>query len=240
MSKDNEQQDDHKLVATKVSIPTWRRFQRVLRKIGMTSYEAVQNFVDVFIRFGDDRCNLTPEMEQLMSSFEKQEKWGETFNLADPTAQPDISEATYYIRDKEKKGVRVCHVERPFFGQWNETWNVKQILEKFLCLTFPQLYSRLRAIAVARDCMSILELMYKVVGEMEEEENKREFRRPFEDAERSEWGRTPNTTPYKIKHRRTVDEMQSPDLFSQDSFIEHEHDDEENEDIDFEDQIIRP
>ena len=240
MSKDNEQQDDHKLVATKVSIPTWRKFNRVLRKIGMSSYEAVQNFVDVFIRFGDDKHNLTPDMELLMSSFEKQEKWGDTFNLADPTTQPEISEATYYLRDKEKRGVRVCHVERPFFGDWSETWNAKQILEKFLCLTFPSLYSRLRAIAVARECMSILELLYNVVSEMESEENKAEFRRPFEDAERSEWGRTPHTQPYKIHHRKTVDEMQSPNLFSQDSFIENEHDDKEDEDIDFEDQIIRP
>ena len=66
MSKDKEQLDDHKLVATKVSIPTWRKFNRVLRKIGMSSYEAVQNFVDVFIRFGDDKHNLTPDMELLM------------------------------------------------------------------------------------------------------------------------------------------------------------------------------
>ena len=235
----NEEQENIKLVATKVSLPIWRRFQRVLSKVGMTSYEAVQNFIDVFIRFGDDRHNLTPDMELLMSSFEKQERWGETFNLADPTAQPDISEATYYLRDKEKKGVRVCHVERPFFGNWSETWNVKQILEKFLCLTFPKLYSRLRAIAVARECMSILELLYKVVGEMEEEENKKEFRRPFEDAERSEWGKTPNTQPYKIHHRRTVEEIESPSLFSAEDFA-NDSDESENEGLDFEDQIITP
>ena len=211
----NEEQDNIKVIGTKVSVPTWRQFARVLRKVGMSSYEAIQNFVDVFIRFGDDRHNLTPDMEMLMSSFEKQDKWGETFNLADPTAHPDISEATYYLRDKEKKGVRVVHVERPFFGNWNETWNVKQILEKFLCLTFPQLYKRLRFLAVCRECNSILELLYSVVNEIESEENKAEFRKPFEDAERSEWGKTPNTQPYKIKHRRTVDEMESTDLFDQ-------------------------
>ena len=229
MNKDNQEQDDYKLVATKVSIPTWRRFQRVLRKIRMSSYEAVQNFVDVFIRFGDDRHNLTPDMELLMSSFEKQEKWGDTFNLADPTTQPEISEATYYLRDKEKKGVRVVHVERPFFGNWSETWNVKQILEKFLCLTFPRLYNQLRYLAVSRECKSILELLYEVVAEMEAEENKKEFLKPFEDAERSEWGRTAHTQPYKIHHRRTVEEMESPSIFSDDFFndIKDEADDEE-------------
>ena len=234
------EEDNIKIVATKVSVPMWRRFQRILSKIGMTSYEAIQNFIDVFIRFCDDRHNLTPDMELLMSSFEKQEKWGETFNLVDPTAQPDISEATYYLRDKEKKGVRVCHVERPFFGDWSETWNVKQILEKFLCLTFPSLYARLRFMAVCRDCNSILELLYNVVGELEAEENKAEFRKPFEDAERSEWGRTPNTQPYKIHHRRTPDEVESPSLFGDDDFADNESDESEDEDLDFEDQIIKP
>lgn len=198
-------EDNVKVVGTKVSIPTWRLFVRVLHRVGMTSYEALQNFIDVFIRFGDDRRNLRPESELLMSAFEKQEKWGEQFNLADPTTEPEISEATYYIRDKEKKGVRVMHVERPFFGHWTETFNVKQILEKFLCMTFPHLYKRLRFIAVCRECGSILELLYNVVGEMEAEENKREFTQAFEDAQRSEWGREPGEEQYKIHHRRTPD-----------------------------------
>lgn len=197
--------DNVKVVGTKVSLPTWRMFVRVLHRVGMTSYEALQNFIDVFIRFGDDRHNLRPESELLMSAFEKQEAWGEMFNLADPTTEPEIVEATYYMRDKEKKGVRVFHVERPFFGHWTETFNVKQILEKFLCLTLPSLYKRLRFIAVCRDCGSILELLYNVVGEMEAEENKREFTKAFEDAQRSEWGREPGDTQYKIHHRRTPD-----------------------------------
>lgn len=222
----NDRQEEVKVVGTKLSIPAWRRFARILRKVGMTAYEAFQYFVDVFIRFGDDRHNLTPDMELLMSAFEKQERWGDTFNIADPTAKPEISEATYYLRDKEKKGVRVCHVERPFFGDWSETWNVKQILEKFLCLTFPRLYMRLRAVATFKECTSILELLYVVAGELETEENKAEFRKPFEDAERSEWGRTPNTQPYKIHHRKTVDDMTSPTLFDdeeRDLYIDNEN-----------------
>ena len=197
--------DNVKVVGTKVSLPTWRMFVRVLHRVGMTSYEALQNFIDVFIRFGDDRRNLRPESELLMSAFEKQEKWGDMFNLADPTTEPEIVEATYYMRDKEKKGVRVFHVERPFFGHWTETFNVKQILERFMCLTFPSLYRRLRFIAVCRECGSILELLYNVVGEMEAEENKREFTKAFEDAQRSDWGREPGDVQYKIHHRRTPD-----------------------------------
>lgn len=207
------EQDDRKVVATKISLPAWRRLVRVLHKIGVTSYALMQNFIDVVIRMGDDKHSLTPETEALKSAFENVQGWDKQFNLADPDAHPEITEATYYLRDREKRGVRVVHVEQPFFGQWTQTFNVKQILEKFLCLTFPHLYKRLRLIAVTRECGSILELLTVLVNEAESEEDKAELRRPFEDAERSEWGRKPHTAPYKIHHRHSVDEMETPDLF---------------------------
>ena len=224
-----EQEDNLKIVGTKLSIPAWRRFKRALDKVGITAYSAFQNFADVFVRYGDDRHNLTPEMESLMSTFEHCEGWDKNFNLADPEADPEIAEATYYLRDKNKKGVRVVHVELPFFGNWTQTFNVKQILEKFLCLTFPQLYMRLRELAFLQDCTSILELLINIVNERESEEDKLEFRRAFEDAERSEWGRTPNTQPFKIRHRRSPDEMDSPSLFGDDEFNDQTESNDEQE-----------
>ena len=215
-----------KVVATKVRASIGGLFERICARLRTTSYTALQNFIDVFIRMCSDKHNLTPENEMLMASFEGTEGWENSFNLADPTTDPEISEATYYLRDKDKKGVRVVHVERPFFGHWTQTYNVKQILEKFLCLTFPQLYRRLRFMAVCRDCQSILELLYSVVTELEAEEDKAELRKPFEDAERSEWGKRPNDARYKIHHRKTVDDMPSPTLFDdddQDTFLNNEN-----------------
>lgn len=211
----NTQQNDdrYRLVAAKIATPMWKRFKRILEKLGIkSSYTPIQNLVDVFIRFADDKHNRTPESEVLMSAFENAEGWDDNFTLADYTTNPEITEATYYLRDKQKKGVRILHVERPWMegsGRWTQTWNVQQILEKFLCLTFPQLYRRLRFIAVCRDCNSILELLLHVVTEMEGEENKREFREPFEDAERSEWGRKPHEQRYKMHHRKSVNDMDS-------------------------------
>lgn len=196
---------DYKVVAAKVGLPVWRRFNHILRRVGLTSYAAIQNLVDVFVRYGDDRHNLTPEMEKLMSTFEHCEDWDKNFTLADPTTEPEISEATYYLRDRKKKGVRVVHVDRPFFGEWTQTFNVQQIFEKFLNLTCPELYIRLRRVAALRDCVSTLELLQTVIGDLEREADKEEFRKPFEDAERSEWGIQPNSSPYKIHHRRTPD-----------------------------------
>lgn len=206
-----EQQETHKMVATKISIPAWRLFIRILHRVGLTAYDALQNFIDVFIRYGDDKHNLSSEMEVLMSAFEGCKDWDKQFNIADPTTKPEITEAMYFLRDKEKKGVRVLHVERPWLEgdsrTWKSTWNVQQILEKFLCLTFPGLYRRLQSMSVHRDCNSILELLFQVLTELESEESKKELRKPFEDASRSDWNRRqPGDIQYKIHHRRTPDD----------------------------------
>ena len=116
--------------------------------------------------------------------------WEDNFNLADPSAKPQIAEATYYMTDQNgKKGVRVMHVERPIMGKWTQNFNVQQILDKFLGFAFPQLYKQLRYIAGCRECATILELLIEVVTELEAEEDKKMMKSLFEDAERSEWGK---------------------------------------------------
>lgn len=206
MPQEDNKQKGYQVVNTKINLMTYYRLMKVLRKKGLNFYQMIQNFCDCLVRQMDDRHNLTPESEQLMSTFEHMIGWEGNFNLADPTAKPEISEATYYMTDADgKKGVRVVHVEKPFFGNWTQTYNVQQILEKFLCLTFPQLYRRLRFIAVCRQCSSILELLNNVVAEMETEEHKRELIADFEDADRGDFGQKPDHNKYRRHLNRTPD-----------------------------------
>ena len=206
MPQEDNKQKGYQVVNTKINLMTYYRLMKVLRKKGLNFYQMIQNFCDCLVRQMDDRHNLTPESEQLMSTFEHMIGWEDNFNLADPTAKPEISEATYYMTDTDgKKGVRVVHVEKPFFGNWTQTYNVQQILEKFLCLTFPQLYRRLRFIAVCRQCSSILELLNNVVAEMETEEHKRELIADFEDADRGDFGQKPDHNKYRRHLNRTPD-----------------------------------
>lgn len=206
MPQEDNKQKGYQVVNTKINLMTYYRLMKILRKKGLNFYQMIQNFCDCLVRQMDDRHNLTPESEQLMSTFEHMIGWEGNFNLADPTAKPEISEATYYMTDADgKKGVRVVHVEKPFFGNWTQTYNVQQILEKFLCLTFPQLYRRLRFIAVCRQCSSILELLNNVVAEMESEEHKRELIADFEDADRGDFGQKHDHNKYRRHLNRTPD-----------------------------------
>lgn len=190
-------------VSGKISAWSHLRLMKILQKKKLNFYYLIQNFCDTIIRYMDSKHNLTPMVEKSINMFEHLIGWQSNFNLCSDEAEPEIAEATYYMTDKNgKPGVRVVHVERPFFDKWKQTFNLQEILERFICLTFPTLYKRLRFIAVCRECNSILELLIDIVGELEREEDKKEMLEPFEDADRSEFGKKPWEQPFKRRHHK--------------------------------------
>lgn len=213
MSVENDRLHGFQVVNTKISLWSYERLMRLLKKKKLNFYQFVQNICDCFIRNMDDKHNLTPETEKVMATFEHAIGWEDNFNIADPKAKPEIAEATYYMTEKTgKRGVRVVHVEKPFFGKWTQNFNVQQILERFMCLTFPTLYKRLRFIAVCRECASIFELLTEIVGELEEEERKKELLEDFEDANRGDFNQQPHEHPYRRRHEKSNDTLFKDEL----------------------------
>lgn len=185
-----EEKQKYEMMQTKVSKETYDALKRIERKQGISIYSIIQNTCDCIRRYTEDKTKLSPMVEKAMNMLEHMIGWRNNFNVADPNAAPEICEATYYLNDKYgKRGIRVVHVERPFFGEWKQTMNLQQILDRFLSLTFPSLHRRLSSIAESRECNSILELLLDIVGELESEEDKRDLQAPFEDAQRSEYGK---------------------------------------------------
>lgn len=203
----SENKEKYTAVGSKISPWAERRLASLLRMKGLTKYELVQMVIDTLIRYMDDRHNLTAEMEAAMSIFEHMEGWHDAFNLADYTTQPEVTEATYYLGDKHKKGARAVHVSKPFMGQWTQTFNIQQIIERTLCLITPERYRRLRALAVEMDCGSLLELLDKMIDLYTKDADLRDVRASFEDNDRSDFGRKPVSAPYVRKHHKSPEQM---------------------------------
>ena len=184
---------------TKVHPFIHHRLEKIAKKKGISVYEMLQMVCDTLTRYMDDRHNLTPEMEKAMSIFEHMEGWANALNLADPTVQKIIGEATYFVYDPEgkKKGCRAIHVTKPFFGNWEQNFNIQEILERTICLLMPERYSRLRKLAVDKECSSIVELIDTLIDEHSQDEDVKFFREAFEDAERSDYGKQPWEQPFK-------------------------------------------
>ena len=202
----NNEQEKYVMIGTKVSPKFAETFNRICRKKGLNKYQAIQMMVDTFVRYTDDRYNLSEEMSLLMSAFEHMDGWNAAFNLADTTADKQIEEAIYFLTAAERRGARAIMVHRPYFGNWTETSNVQMILERVIEVLMPERYRRLRMLAVDMECNSILELIDRMIDAHTIDQLEQNFRRAFEDCQRTDSGKTVaygNKT--KSLHHHTVD-----------------------------------
>ena len=203
---DNNEQEKYVMIGTKVSPKFAETFNRICRKKGLNKYQAIQMMVDTFVRYTDDRYNLSEEMSLLMSAFEHMDGWNGAFNLADTTADKHIYEAIYFLTAADRRGARAIMVHRPYFGNWTETSNVQMILERVIEVLMPERYQRLRMIAIEMQCNSVLELIYRTIDEHFIDHQEQSFRREFEDAGRTDAGKSVEYgRKTKGLHHHTVD-----------------------------------
>lgn len=199
--------DKYQCVSTKVSPEAFTQMQMLCKKIGITQYEFLQMIIDTLIRYMDGQHNLSPDMEQAMAIFDHLQAWKDAVNFADPKANLEVHEATYYFTQAGKHGTRAVHAEIPFMGEKIATCNIQEILEKTLCLLTPERYRRLRLLAVDMGTKSILSCIDKMITEHESEEDARAIRQGFEDNNRHEWGRSYDSPAYRQKKQRGADNL---------------------------------
>ena len=205
----------YETIATKVSPDFKARFVAICKRKGINTYKAIQMMADTFVRYTDDRHNLTAEMEQAMALFEHLDGWDNALNLADHTAQKHIAEAIYLLTAEGKRGSRAVLVRRPYMGQWTETANIQQILERIIEVLAPERYRRLRALAVDMDCTSILDLLDHLIDNQTAEQEAAELRKDFEDCNRHDYGRPIiYGERTKRKHHKTPDTLEQRITFA--------------------------
>lgn len=182
-----QKNEKYQVISTKVTPRAKLILDRLARKSGMEIYELLQMCCDCLVRYTSDQFNLTPDLEQMMGLFEHMVGWAGALNVADPTVKPHIGEAVYFLSADGKKGTRAVHVNRPFFGDWQQNFNVVQIIDRVLELTVPERYKKLRLLAAEMDCKSVLELIDAIIERWGIETlDADEVRKSFEDCNRGD------------------------------------------------------
>lgn len=206
-----------KNISTKVSSFVKERIGLICKRRGLNEYEMLQMMCDCIIRYMDDRHNLTPEMERVMSIFEHLEGWKNAFNLADYTTKSDICEAFYVLKAKGKTGFRVIHVQRPWWDgihSWKQTANIQQILERFFEVLLPEKYKRLRVLCAEKGITSQLDMLDFMIDANIRDEINGQYRQEFEDAARAENGK-----PLAYGERTKRVKHKSVDMFERQTSI---------------------
>lgn len=202
-----QKSDKYQVVSTKISNESFRLLHQLCARKGVTIYEFLQMTCDTLIRYMDDRHNMTPEMEQTMSIFDHMQGWKKALNLCDPTAHPEVHQATYYLAEEGKVGTRAVHVEIPWMGEEVATCNIQDILERTLCLLVPDRYKRLRRNAALHHLDSIIAYIDMVLNRDDQEEDLMELRRDFMDCRRTKYGNQDVGDVYMKKKARGFDNL---------------------------------
>ena len=202
-------------VSTKVDPEAKAQLGRILAEMGTNEYEFLQIMVEVIIRMSDDRHNLSDRMAKLIQIFKMVPGFSGASTLVDPTADYEIQSAVYFVNQKGKKGYVPVLIERGWMdGIWNETRNVRQIIEYVVEKCAPDSYIRLRQKMMDLGCKSVLECLLTMVDAYTIIQLDQEIPQMFSDNQRHEFGgkveygnktkRKPHRTPDSVAQQQTI------------------------------------
>ena len=173
-------------VGTKVSPEAKALFHLTCDDLGVSEYDALQMFIDVFIRMRSPKQDTSYELEQLMNLFDPK-AWKDGIRLTDPVKDMKIAEAIYFLTEQGRQGVRGVHVQGAHNDMWRkESYNIKEIVERFVCMLLPNIYRVLRMISNDMGTNSIYETLCRIVDEYKIDPNAEELRILFAD---NDWER---------------------------------------------------
>lgn len=173
-------------VGTKVSPEAKALFHLTCDDLGISEYDALQMFIDVFIRMRDKKQDTSYELEQLMNLFDPK-AWKDGIRLTDPIADMRIAEAIYFLTEQGRTGARGVMVQGAYNDMFRtQTFNVQEIVERFVCLLMPNIYRVMRMIGAEMGTNSIYETLCRIVDEYKCDPNAEELRIMFAD---NDWER---------------------------------------------------
>ena len=195
-------------VSTKVATEVKEQLNRILTSMGLNEYQWIQLMIEVTIRMMDDRHNLSAAMAKMIQMFKMVPGFKDAASLVDANAEGQIDSAIYFVNVKGKKGYKPVMVERTWFdGQWNETHNVRDIVECVIQRCAPDSYMKLREHMQELECESVFECLMIMVDAYSLTRLDEEIPAMFNDM-RADNGKTLNYgARTKRKKRYTPDTM---------------------------------
>ena len=202
-------------VGTKVSPEARAKFTAICKKLGFSEYDALQMFIDVFIRMVDEDSVTSYEMERLIQLMDGIKDWRYTFRLTD--GDKFINEAFYVLSGEHTKkvyreGKRIAYVKgKAGYKNRTVTYNIQTILEAFCEIVLPKhTYLKLRALGNELQTSSIYDTLMRLVDEQRidpQKDDKEEIRITFSEDDWHEGFRM--SEQQRTKHTRN----NHPELF---------------------------
>jgi len=215
----------HANVSTKVDTEVKKQLNRILRRMGLNEYQWLQLMIEVTIRMMDDQHNLSEAMSKMIQMFQMVPGFKDAASLVDANAEASIDGAVYFLNVKGKKGHKPVMVQKTWFdGLWNETHNVRDIVERVIEVCAPDSYMRLRAHMKELECDSVFECLMTMIDAYTLVNLTEEIPSLFEDNQRAG-----NYAPVAYGERTKKKQHRTPDSVERDGRFRFSEDTEKTE-----------
>lgn len=194
-------------IATKISMDEKRKLDLILANKDMNYYQWFQLMTEVTLRMLDERNAMTAELSSVIQIFESIPGWKNPVTLLDPNAEPEVEVAIYFLHSKGAHGMKPMMTERGWIdGEWTETENVREIVEKVIRECLPKSYAMLEAEA-KRLGKNVIELIMQLADEVSKGNMQDEIMEMFSDNSRSDYGKPTIVygEKYKTRQHRSPD-----------------------------------
>lgn len=210
-------QAKHKVIATKVNEETYRLFNWISDKTGVTVYNLLQTVIEAYVRYFSSETQITEDLKRVISCFGRLSLSKKGFTLGDPSASRwKFTRCVAFIGREERKGKFNEHEEAvliraPRKGEPDFVMNQNNdaILEAVLMSLDPDVIRNLQTVKKDNGLPSLLDALRFASSETANDQTdifEREINELFSDNERGDFGQKPHEgTPYKRGYNRNVE-----------------------------------
>lgn len=210
-------QAKQKVIATKVNEETYRLFNWISGKTGVTAYNLLQTVIEAYIRYFSSETQITEDLKRVISCFGRLRLSKKGFTLVEPNATRwKFTRCVAFIGKEQRKGKFHEHEEAvliraPREGEDDFVMNQNNdaILEAVLMSLDPDVIRNLQTVKEDNGLPSLLDALRFASSETANDQTdifECEINELFSDNKRVGFGKKPHEgTPYKRGYNRNFD-----------------------------------
>lgn len=151
-----------RIIATKLTPIAFKKFHLLANLFHLSAYEFLQLTIDTYLKFYDQDTSITPQMENLLLSFQDFRQGEKPFYISknEGTKQPrQINNIIAFVEEKGKEQQQPIFIKQDKDGA-TETYNINTLLTQVLKTTCPRLYNDIIKVQNDLQASTIIETIH--------------------------------------------------------------------------------
>lgn len=126
----------------------------------------MQTFLYSFMRLTITPHDVTPDMARLLTVLNMDAGWQQSFNHANPS-NVEVAQVIMILEQKDRHKASAVMIDKPFFGESQQTENSNDILERIIEVTQQGIYRQIRLLGAELGCERFADIITTLIQEQD-------------------------------------------------------------------------